>query len=130
MEDRYINSNESLNRLKNEYSKYNSLLIAFDFDNTVFDFHKTGDTYPAVEELLRKSKQKGCKLILFTANEGEVLDKAVQYCTERGYAPDFVNESPVMDTRKPFYNLLLDDRAGLCEAAELISNVLDSVKQE
>lgn len=129
MEDRYSIYSESLNRLKKEYQTYKSLYIAFDFDNTVFDYHQIGDTYPQVEKLLIECKQLGFKLILFTANEDQKLEGAIQFCNNRGYTPDYINESPVINTRKPFYNLLLDDRAGLGESIKLLSDLLVSIKQ-
>ena len=130
MKDRYSYYSENLERLRKEYNDYKSLYIAFDFDNTVFDYHQVGDTYPIVEKLLTECKQLGFKLILFTANEDEKLEKAIQYCTEHGYAPDYINESPIMKTRKPFYNLLLDDRAGLGESIKLLSELIQSIKEE
>lgn len=129
MQDRYNSFSECLDRLKKEYDEYKSLYIAFDFDNTVFDYHQTGDTYPIIENLLIQCKSEGFKLILFTANEDEKLEQAIRYCTQRGYTPDFINESPVMNTRKPFYNLLLDDRAGLGEAVKLLFDLLESIKK-
>lgn len=126
MEDRYSHYTESLSRLQEEYNKYETLYIAFDFDNTVFDYHQKGDTFPKVEELLKKCKEEGLKLILFTANEQDKLNSAIDFCTKRGYAPDYINESPIMDTRKPFYNLLLDDRAGLGEAINLLTELLSN----
>ena len=65
-----------------------------------------GDTYPKVEELLRRAKELGHILILFTGNEGVALDKIKEYCKERGYEPDLINENPIMKTRKPYYNIL------------------------
>ena len=130
MEDRYSCYFESLARLKKEYSEYKNLYIAFDFDNTVFDYHQTGDSYPTVERLLTECKQLGFKLILFTANENEKLEMAIQYCTKQGYTPDYINESPIMETRKPFYNLLLDDRAGLGEAIKLLSELIQTIKKQ
>lgn len=124
MEDRYLLFEESLSRLKKEYEQYQTLYIAFDFDNTLFDYHNIGDTFPTLENLLKQCKEKGMSLILFTANEGTKLEQAVDYCTKRGYKPDYVNESPIMDTRKPFYNLLLDDRAGLGEACKLLQEII------
>lgn len=85
MEDRYSHYTESLSRLQEEYNKYETLYIAFDFDNTVFDYHQKGDTFPKVEELLKKCKKEGLKLILFTANEQEKLNSAIDFCTKRGY---------------------------------------------
>lgn len=124
MEDPYLNRSQVFNRLIKDYQKHRSLFVAFDFDNTVFDIFNEGHTYPKMEELLILAKAKGCKLILFTGNEGERLKEIVEYCKERGYEPDFVNENPIMATRKPFYNILLDDRAGLIDAYNLLKVVL------
>lgn len=124
MEDRYLDTFESISRLRRELIQYKSIYIAFDFDNTVFDFHKVGDEFPKVEHLLRLAKACGQKLILFTGNEGEKLDVIVQYCAEHGYKPDFINENPLMDTRKPYYNILLDDRAGLNESYTILKTIL------
>jgi len=66
MQDRYLNLNESVKRLVSDYKKHNNLFIAFDFDNTVFDYFTQGDTYPKIESLLCFLKKKGFKLILFT----------------------------------------------------------------
>ena len=124
MEDPYLNQSQVFNRLMADYEKHKSLFVAFDFDNTVFDFFDEGHTYPKMEELLILAKAKGCKLILFTGNEGERLKQIIEYCKEHGYEPDFVNENPFMATRKPFYNILLDDRAGLMDAYNLLKTVL------
>ena len=113
MEDRYLNISECTKRLYNEYLKYDNLFVAFDFDNTVFDYHKVGDTFPKVESLLRELKDLNITLILFTGNEGDKLVNIVEYCKNNGYEPTFINENPIMDTRKPYYNILLDDRAGV-----------------
>lgn len=126
MDDRYINRSECINRLLGEISEHEYLYIAFDFDNTVFDFHGVGDKYPKIEELLRRCKREGHKLILFTAmeNGSKQLSEAISYCKNNGYEPDYVNESPIMNTIKPYYNILLDDRSGL-ECSYLI--LLDAI---
>lgn len=128
MEDRYLNISECTKRLYNEYLKYNNIFVAFDFDNTVFDYHKVGDTFPKVESLLRELKELGITLILFTGNEGDKLVNIVEYCKNNGYEPTFINENPIMDTRKPYYNILLDDRAGLNDAYQTILLTLNFIK--
>ena len=70
--DQYLRVNSSYERLKSEYDKYGSIVVAFDFDNTVYDFfHKEGHTYDDVIQLLRNLKSIGCYLICFTASEDE-----------------------------------------------------------
>jgi hypothetical protein len=55
-------------------------------------------------------------MILFTGNEGETLDIIKSDLKKREIPYDLINENPLMPTRKPYYNIVLDDRAGLKEA--------------
>lgn len=125
MKDRYLIHNEVVSRLFNDYRKHGKLIIAFDFDNTVFDYHDRGDTFPRVIDILKDARKAGHTLILFTINEGYRLQKIREHLATLGINPDYVNESPVFkDTRKPYYNILLDDRAGLESAYEHLNEFL------
>lgn len=48
-----------------------------------------------------------------------------RYCEEIGIKLEYINESPVSLGAKPYYNLLLDDRAGLGEAIKLLRDILE-----
>ena len=114
--DEYLINDAPYNRLLDEYKKYGSLVIAYDFDNTVYDFHKKGCTYHKVIELLRELKTAGCTLVCFTANEDEGFIR--QYCKDNDIPLDLLNENPSFfksNSGKIYYNALLDDRAGLLE---------------
>ena len=65
--DEFLKEGKSYTRLYNEYKKYGSLTIGFDFDGTVHDYHKTGESYEMVRQLLRDLKGINCKLICWTA---------------------------------------------------------------
>lgn len=127
MEDRYLNFNSVFVRLVDEYREHKSLIVCFDFDNTVFDYHNRGDTFPVVEKLLIDCKNRNFTLVLFTCREDEELEKAIEYCEQRGFKPDYVNESPVYKSRKPYYNILLDDRAGLSSAVNALRKTIDTI---
>ncbi len=43
--DFYLKPGNSRRRLLEEYKRYGSLVIAFDFDDTVYDFHKKGRSW-------------------------------------------------------------------------------------
>lgn len=116
MTDEYLVPNSSFNRLYNEYKKYGSLVIAYDFDNTVYDFHKKGATYNQVMLLLRELKKIGCTIICFTATENTGFVK--QYCQDNDIPLDKLNENPDFfksNAPKIYFNALLDDRAGLLQ---------------
>ena len=62
-------------------------------------------------------KSFGAKIILWTCRVGEMLDKAVNWCSEHGLEFDAVNENlPHIversggNTRKIFANMYIDDR--------------------
>lgn len=121
-------------RLLEEYHKYGKLIVAFDFDNTIFDYHNNGGDYSEVINLLNKCYKLGFHLILFTCetNLQELCIKQMKTAKLLGLDEDFelyTNESPVFpNSEKPYYNILLDDRAGLEESYEILKYVVDEIK--
>jgi hydroxymethylpyrimidine pyrophosphatase-like HAD family hydrolase len=114
--DEYLIPTASFMRLWNEYELHGSLVIAFDLDNTVYDFHKKGNTYNQVIELLRHCREHNCYLICFTANSDK--DFVQKYLIENDIPFDAINENPPFfksEERKIYFNALLDDRAGLLQ---------------
>lgn len=127
----YLNHDVCVARLHEWYTRNGSLIVAYDFDNTVYDFHHKGHDYSEVVTLLRRAKRAGCYLIVFTGNQDEQFVKA--YLHEQGIPYDVVNEqAPFLDVksrsaRKIYYNILLDDAAGLESACKQLGQFLDSV---
>lgn len=117
-------------RLKQDYLTHGSLFVAFDYDNTVFDYHSKGIDYSDVIHLLRNCKSLGFTLILFTGNEGEKLKTILSNLNNRKIPFDLVNENPLMPTRKPYYNILLDDRAGLVESYNTLKKLTDAIRNK
>lgn len=117
-------------RLRKDYLKHGSLFVAFDYDNTVYDYHNQGINYDAIIALLQDCKKVGFTLILFTANEGDNLIEIKKDLKERKIPYDLINENPIKDTRKPYYNILLDDRAGLKEAYNQLKNLIDDIRDK
>lgn len=123
------NTTACAGRLYQDYRKHNNLIVAFDFDNTIFDYHNNGGNYSEVINLLKECSDLGFTMILFTANDSKTkLDWMWEYCNIYGIRVDYINESPVMNTVKPYYNILLDDRAGLESAYETLSLAVNAIK--
>lgn len=116
--DPYMDAKKSINRLVAEWTKYGKLVIAYDFDGTVYDFHKEGFTFKMVPELLRECKEQGAHLIVYTANSD--IEFIKNYLDANNIPFDYINENPpelnLPKGGKLYYNILLDDRAGLNEA--------------
>lgn len=104
-------------RLLKEYIQHNGqLVVGVDFDNTIFDTHATGGDFSCVVDLIRECILRGMTICLYTSSEEEsdIDRKVVQFTEMFGKKPDFVNYSPLSPkAAKPFFNILLDDRAGL-----------------
>jgi hypothetical protein len=121
--DEFLIPNASFKRLWQEYNKYPQLVVCVDFDNTLYDFHKKGFTYPLVKQLVRDLKRKlNFYVIIWTGNQD--IDLVVQYCKDNDIPFDSINEdSPQsmelyrkngdLPPRKQFANVYLDDRISL-----------------
>ena len=118
------------NRLRADYIHHKSLFIAYDYDNTVFDYHNKQIDYSKIIELIRECKALGFTLILFTGNEGEALERIILDLKKRDIPYDLINENPLMKTRKPYYNILLDDRAGLIESYNNLKRLTDDIRNK
>lgn len=122
--DHYLDYDNVYSRLYNEWLTHGKLIIAYDFDNTVHDFHDAGHTYNNVIGLLRRCKYIGAHFIVFTANPDTYFVR--KYLSEHQIPFDTVNQNlPFIDSKgvKPYYNILLDDRAGLESAYEVLNNL-------
>ncbi len=129
-------------RLLEEYKKYGKLIVAFDYDNTIFDYHNKGGDYSCVIELLQDCTRYGFELVLFTSeeNESKIKQKQIE-CFKLwignhekvGKKWEFVfpytQSSILPNSKKPYYNILLDDRAGLEESYEILKYVVDEISK-
>ena len=123
--DFYLNSDNSINRLVDEYVEHNSLVIAFDFDDTVYDFHKKGRLYNDVIQLLKTLKSINCYLICWTGQQD--LKFVSNYLSENNIPFDAINENPPFHksiSRKIYANAYLDDRAGLKQVFEELQKAI------
>ena len=122
-----LNTDGAIKRLITEYEAHNKLVVGFDFDNTIFDVHNQGINCSEVISLLRECKRLGFILCLYTAEtRGYWLQWKIDYCKHFGIEPEHVNKSPLLPgTDKPFFNILLDDRAGLESAYLTLKEVVE-----
>lgn len=127
--DYYLNSENSYNRLIEEYNKYQSLVIAFDFDDTVFDFHQKGRKYECLISLLENLKSINCYLICWTGQEN--IEFVRNYLIENQIPFDNINENPPFyssKSRKIYANAILDDRAGLLQTYNELKKLCETIK--
>jgi len=112
--DEFLKPNANFIRLVEDWEKYGSITVGFDFDGTVNDYHKKGHTYEQVKTLLRELKELKCTLICWTAYHD--LAFVEDFLTNEKIPFDGINTCGIKlpwDSKKPFFSSLLDDRAGL-----------------
>ena len=130
--DEYLVPNASFLRLLEEYKKYNGLVIGCDFDSTLFDYHKKGTTYNMVIELLRELQQLGgIKIVIWTAAED--LNKVEKYLLENNIPFDGINSGGIKlpwESKKPFFSVLIDDRAGLIQVYSELKLLVEIINKE
>ena len=66
--DPYVADIVAIQRLVKEWVNHKSLIIAYDYDNTVFDYHNLGYEFDFVIDLLRESKKYGAKFIVYSCS--------------------------------------------------------------
>ena len=101
-------------------ARHRSAVIAIDFDGTLCEsaWPQIGTPRESVIVAAVTAKESGCKLILWTCREGELLAEAVAWCGERGLEFDAINanlperiEQYGNDCRKVSADEYWDDRA-------------------
>jgi adenosine deaminase len=128
--DYFLDDQNCTDRLFEEWKKYGSLIIAYDFDNTVFDYYNKGYTFTQVIDLLRKCYDLGFHLIVFTSCEENRYAEIQDYLRTNNIPFHAINETPSFipfQGRKVYFNVLLDDRAGLSAAYKQLKNTVYSI---
>lgn len=127
----FLSDTACVHRLVSEYKQYGQLVIAYDFDNCIYDFHSKGHDYTEVIELIKKCRSINSYLIVFTAEKD--LEKVVGFLSDNKIPFDAINENPPFfksDARKIYFNILLDDRAGLFSAFNQLKETIEIIKNK
>ena len=123
--DPYTNEFRAAARLVNEWKKHKSIIIGVDFDGTMYDCHRENFVFPYLLSTIKQAQVLGAKLCVWTANnDKELVDSRWK---ELGLTYDYYNESPMklhINQIKPYFNILLDDRAGLDSALSTLTRAM------
>jgi hypothetical protein len=131
MDTRYGLQEHTLYRLIREWKEYGKIIIAYDFDDTVYDYHGRGDTFNRVIQLLQDCRDYA-HFVVFTACDESQYDKIRNHLILNDIPFDKINEN--VDTvnfkgRKVYYNIFLDDRAGLDSTMTTLQIALNVIKE-
>lgn len=129
--DPYFSTVRGVERLMEQYRLHKTLIVAMDYDDTIFDYHKKGYSYPKVIKLLLECQKLGFTLIMLSTKEDpEELRENVSHCAELGLRIKYINEGPIMPkAKKPFFNIYLDDKAGLAQAYDILNQTVQLIRR-
>lgn len=133
MSDPYFDTDFCVKRLYKEYLAHKKLIVALDFDDTIFDYHNKGHQYAQVIELILECQSYGFYIVIFTGTPPEKWEDIYNYCEKVGIKPATVNKNPIPlpfgNNGKIYYNILLDDRAGLGQSYQILKKTVDKIKE-
>jgi len=121
------------------YESHGSLIVCFDFDNTVYDYHKVGIDFTSVINLLCECDKLGFQLICHTSNGGDRLIFIKYYLKEVlglnskiiiNGTTEYDKAVPTTFHTKPYANIYLDDKGGLREACVRLDRIVSLIKIE
>lgn len=98
---------------------HDPITIAVDFDGTIVshDYPHIGYDLGAVP-LLKELQSKGHRLILYTMRHDQLLQKAVEWCAQRGLKFNHINSNPAQKewttSPKIYADIYIDDAAIGC----------------
>lgn len=133
MKDPYLKLTKCLERLYKEYKKHGRIVVAYDFDGTVYDHHNDGYTFPEVVELLRKVKPYA-HLVVYSCSNEDRYSFIKHYLNKNNIPFDYIDETPkgvnLPQGEKMYYNILLDDRAGLIASVLILKDFIKMVEND
>ena len=96
-----------------EYDR--DVAVAIDFDNTITEnstYERTGTLNPKAKAAIKRIKELGCTIVLWTTRDGNDLQEALALLDEWGIAFDYINEYPKRNGgRKVNVDFYIDDKS-------------------
>lgn len=116
----YLHPEHATQRLREEWNKYGSLIIAVDYDSTLIPFHihEENSDFERIRQLIRDCYAMGCTIIINTGSELARWEGIMDELKELNIPWHLFNESPaylgeIGKNGKVYANAYIDDRAGL-----------------
>lgn len=134
MKNPYLTTEACVERLYREWQKHPRLIVATDHDGTCWDFKNEGHEFSDTLDTLRRCQEHEFLIVVFTASEPERWPAIRKFYDDLGIKVTGINENPTVlpygKWGKIYYNILLDDRAHLAGALEILNKVIDKIEKK
>lgn len=122
-------------RLVKEWKEHGKLIIAVDFDSTIYPWGTIENT----EDLLRTISavhaaiEVGARIVINTCSDPSRYTTILTYCEYLSIPVESINKNPIElpygNFNKVYANIYLDDRAGLIGALEILEKATQEMKK-
>jgi len=123
-----MNMNHEVDKLVKAYETRGYIVVGLDFDNTIYPLEQTPlieQRCEMVRQVIRLLRPK-IKLCLWTVANDWTQKYKVSICEDLyGIELDAVNQSVLYEdetVRKPFFDILVDDNAGLSLVLDILGD--------
>lgn len=119
-------------RLVNEWMEHGDIVLAVDYDDTIFHWRHTSEKRCLeILSLVKWVKTTGAHIMIHTCSDKDRHEEIRSYCLSHGLVVDSINENPIdlpYGTQgKPYYNWQLCDRSGLDYAVTVLEEATKEV---
>lgn len=115
-------------KLVSAWVRYGKIIICVDYDQTILPYQGfERKLCKIVVDTIKEAQTIGATVILFTCRDGGLLQKAKDHCDKLDLHFDQVNpKEPFQQgySHKPYCNIMLDDKAGLLSALEILQKAI------
>jgi len=125
----------NVERLVNEWLAHDKIILAVDFDDTIFPWkHNSQGKCDIVIEMVKWVKSIGAYIMIHTASDKDRYEEIIKYCNSKNLQIDSINENPIDlpygKEGKPYYNWQLCDRSGLESSLDVLEKAAKIVITE
>lgn len=134
MNDPFFSTRRCVKRLFEVYKKHKSIIIAVDFDETIYPYHDFNNRFPKLIKLLEECSKNNLEIIIFTSGLNSRHHLMREYCNINNIKISGINVNS-QDLKfggngaKLYYNILLDDKAGLAQSYKILKKTLKLIKK-
>tara|TARA_R110000851_G_scaffold160786_1_gene304086 strand:+ start:11147 stop:11563 length:417 start_codon:yes stop_codon:yes gene_type:complete len=119
-------------RLVNEWLEHGKIVLAVDYDDTIFHWrHRSQKECDETIRLVKWAQTTGAYVIIHSCSDDDRHDEMLAFCHFKGLEIDTINknaiELPYGQQGKPYYNWQLCDRSGLQYASEVLEEAIKEV---
>lgn len=130
----FFDVEDTVESLVKRYYHYGSLILAVDFDETIHNsYSDPKKDFTPVHELIREAAKLNFQIVIYTARNEKHFGFIEEFCKEHDLpfthpVNKEVCELPEPTCGKIYYNIFLDDKAGLGQAAEILYKVIERLQ--